>query len=84
MGFLTDHSYHYPPPELLDKAVRRMWLNQNVPPLAQIYQPEKLQPDYLIVGTFGAWNQLYPPSLLAERYHLVGNFGTYNLYQRLK
>lgn len=84
MGFLTDHSYHYPPPELLDKAVRRMWLNQNVPPLAQIYQPEKLQPDYLIVGTFGAWNQLYPPSLLTERYHLVGNFGTYNLYQRLK
>jgi 4-amino-4-deoxy-L-arabinose transferase-like glycosyltransferase len=84
LGFLTDHRYHYPPPELLDKAVRRKWLNSNLPPLSEIYQPEKLQPDYLINGSFAAWSELYPPALLTERYQLVANFGTYSLYRRVK
>jgi hypothetical protein len=83
MGFLTDHSYHYPPAEMLDKAVRRYWLKGAIPPLAEIYKPENLKPDYLINGPFSSWNELYPASLLAEHYKLVGTFGDYSLYQRI-
>lgn len=83
MGFLTDHSYHYPPPELLDKAVRLKWLGGTGPSLPEIYQPEKLQPGYLIVGQFGRWNGLYSPDLLAARYQLVISYGEYSLYKRV-
>jgi len=83
MGFLTEHSYHYPSAEMLDKAVRRYWLNNSIAPLAEIYKPESLKPDYLINGPFSSWNNLYPASLLAEHYKLVGTFGDYTLYQRV-
>jgi hypothetical protein len=83
LGFLTDHSYHYPPPELLDKAVRLMWLGGTGPSLPEIYQPEKLTPGYLIVGQFGRWNGLYPQDLLDTHYRLVISFGEYSLYKRV-
>ena len=36
LGLLTDHRYHYPPPSLLDQAVRHQWLGG--PPLTS-YDP---------------------------------------------
>ncbi len=84
LGFLTNHRYHYPPPELLDKAVRRKWLNATGPTVAELYQPEKLNPDYLISGAFAQWNELYPAQLLIDRYQLIQSFGSYNLYRRIK
>lgn len=83
LGFLTDHRYHYPPPELLDKAVRLKWLGGTGPSLPEIYHPETLNPDYLIVGQFGRWNELYPDQLLATRYRLIVSFGDYSLYKRI-
>jgi hypothetical protein len=83
LGFLTDHSYHYPPPDLLDKAVRIKWLGGSGPSLPEIYRPEKLTPAYLVVGQFGRWNELYPPDLLASQYQLVVSFGEYSLYRRI-
>jgi 4-amino-4-deoxy-L-arabinose transferase-like glycosyltransferase len=83
LGLLTDNRYHYPPPELLDKAVRLKWLNGNGPALAELYQPENLTPDYLIEGKFARWNELYPPGLLSSHYQLQATFGEYKLYKRL-
>jgi hypothetical protein len=84
MGFLTNHRYHYPPADLLDKAVRLKWLNKGGEPLAKIYQPELLKPDYLIEGTFGRWNELYPAQMLTNNYKQVAKFGEYILYERVK
>ncbi|MDB5080446.1 MAG: 4-amino-4-deoxy-L-arabinose transferase and related glycosyltransferase of family-like protein [Chloroflexi bacterium] len=83
LGFLTGHRYHYPPPEILDKAVRLKWLGGTGPSLAGVYQPEKLTPDYLIEGQFGRWNELYPAQLLNSRYRLIITFGDYKLYKRI-
>lgn len=79
MGFLTDHTYHYPPQLLLNRAVRQVWLGET--PVAELYDFRDQQPDYLLIGEFAAWVGLYPPERLAG-WDLVAQSGPYLLYRR--
>ncbi len=83
LGFLTDHPYHHPPTELLDKAVRRKWSIGQVPPLAELYQPEKFGAEYLVDGPFAKWSALYHNALSSTHYQLVISFGNYDLYRKI-
>jgi hypothetical protein len=79
MGFLTNHNYHFPPPELLDKAVGYIWRNGTAP--AENYElPTKELPKYILVGGFSRWVHLYSDELLTTHYQLNTTIGTYELY----
>lgn len=81
MGFLTDHNYHFPPPQLLYVANSYIWLGKT-PPSAQYDFVQKNLPDYVLVGAFSSWVQLYPMDFLATHYKLVTSIGGYELYAR--
>lgn len=81
MGFLTDHTYHYPPNSLLPKAVANKWMNGPAPATTYTFmQPNS--PDYVLVGVFSRWVNVYPSEILDQHYRLVTTIGTYNLYQK--
>ncbi|MEK7325856.1 MAG: glycosyltransferase family 39 protein [Chloroflexota bacterium] len=80
LGFLTDHTYHFPPQLLLYRAVGYVWLDDVTEPPSAYYdfvQNEK--PPYLLVGTFGRFVEMYPPDVLAG-YDLLTTIGEYELY----
>jgi hypothetical protein len=78
LGLLTDHRYHYPPIELLDRAVRQTWLDG----ATLAYDGLAAQPPYVVVGPFGAWVQIYDPARLATEYSAEFVAGPYRLYRR--
>ena len=79
MEFLTDHNYHFPPSELLAKAVSNIW--SSAPPPSQFYDfVQTQQPKYVLVGEFARWVKLYPDDWLADHYRLVTRIGAYDLY----
>lgn len=79
LGFLTDHTYHFPPQLLLYKAIAYIWL-ENVPPPSDGYNFVQTEmPPYVLVGRFGRFVELYPPDALAA-YELVTTIGEYELY----
>jgi hypothetical protein len=78
LGLLTDHLYHYPPIELLDRAVRSTWLGE-APPR---YDGLDARPAYVAVGPFGAWVRIYDPAVLASDYVVEFAAGPYTLYRR--
>jgi len=81
MGFLTNHRYHSPPPELLDKAVRIMWLGAPGT-VAQQYDTNNLAAAYLIDGAFSNWNGLYIALINSGKFVKVADFGKYTLYKK--
>lgn len=80
MGFLTDHHYHFPPPEFLPKAVAYIWLH-HAPP-SQTYDFISTQsPPFVLAGEFSRWVHMYPDEILTSRYNLVVRIGAYELYE---
>jgi len=79
LGFLTDHRYHYPPPEILDKVVRAAWLGE--PSQPEIYDFRAYQPDYLVLDPT-PMRVIYPTQFVEGGYRLVISLGGYDLYAR--
>jgi 4-amino-4-deoxy-L-arabinose transferase-like glycosyltransferase len=79
MGFLTDHTYHYPPQLLLNRAVRQVWLGET--PVSELYDFAQQTPDFVLVGEFGRWVNVYPAERL-EGWKTVGEAGPYTLHGR--
>lgn len=79
LGFLTDHRYHYPPPEILDKVVRAAWLGEPYQP--EIYDFRSYQPDYLVLDST-PMRSIYPAHFVEVGYRLVISLGGYDLYER--
>jgi Dolichyl-phosphate-mannose-protein mannosyltransferase len=81
MSVLSEHRYHFPPPQLLIVAVAHQW--NGGPPVAESFDFERdVQPDYVLEGPFSAYVQLYPKERLDEGYRLVTKEGGYTLYER--
>lgn len=80
MGFLTDHTYHFPPPLLLNDAVAYKWLDGPAPADQYNFVQEE-HPDYILVGEFARYVSLYPTDYLADQYTLVSSIGRYELYR---
>ena len=81
MGFLTDHNYHFPPTQLLARAVSQAFLGGA--PVAQSYHFVQTEhPAYVLVGEFARGTAIYPADLLAANYEQVTHIGGYELYQR--
>jgi hypothetical protein len=79
MGFLTDHTYHFPPAALLAQAVDQIW--RDGPAVAESYDFVQTEhPDFVLVGDFARVVDLYPDELLAARYRSVTRIGEYELY----
>lgn len=81
MGFLTDHRYRYPPPELLIDAVAFIWTS-GPPPATRYDFLQGESPDYVLEGEFARWVQLYPAVKLNDNYRLRIEVGAYRLYER--
>ncbi len=79
MGFLTDHNYHFPPPDLLNTADSFIWMGKSSPQQSYHYL-ETNNPPYVLVGAFSSWVQLYPQAVLDSKYHKVTSIGGYVLY----
>jgi hypothetical protein len=79
MGFLTDHQYHFPPPELLNTADSFIWMGKASPQQSYNFL-ETNSPPYVLVGAFSSWVQLYSQDILTSRYHQVASIGGYVLY----
>jgi hypothetical protein len=79
LGFLSDHSLHYPPSGWLDRAVRAQWLTSSTGSLA--YNPlEHARPEYLVVGPFGKYTATYQGLLDSAAVGPIASFGTYDIY----
>jgi 4-amino-4-deoxy-L-arabinose transferase-like glycosyltransferase len=78
LGLLTDHRYHYPPPSLLDQAVRHQWLGG--PPLTN-YDPLAGGADYLIIGPFARYSGIYDEAAITARYRVIATVDDYTLFQ---
>jgi 4-amino-4-deoxy-L-arabinose transferase-like glycosyltransferase len=76
LGVLTDHRYLYPPQSTLDQAVRHTWLGGD--PVR--YDWYAAQPEYVVVGPFGAYTGVYDPTDLALWYTQVAQIGPYALF----
>jgi hypothetical protein len=83
LGFLTDHTYHFPPQLLLYKAIAYIWLEDAPPPSDDYNFVQTEMPPYVLIGTFGRFVELYSPDTLAG-YELVTTIGEYELYQLKK
>jgi hypothetical protein len=81
MGFLTDHTYHFPPARLLDTAVGYIW--RNGPSPSEEYDLEDLEGNsYILVGPQGGWAGVYPEEDLRDHYQSLVKIGKYELYAR--
>jgi len=79
MGFLTDHTYHYPPQALLNTAVAFIW--RGGPSPSESYDfVQREAPAFVLVGGFARWVGLYPIEVLEKEHHLVQAIGGYELY----
>ena len=78
MGVLTDHTYHYVPTELLDPAVRRVWLGG--PPVQ--YDGLEARPPYVLLGPFSAYTRIYPDDVLERDYQVIFTAEPYALLRR--
>lgn len=79
LGFLTDHRYHYPPPEVLDKVVRAAWLGEPYRP--ETYDFRAYQPDYVVLDHTER-RVIYPKEFVEPGYRLVISLGGYDLYEK--
>ena len=79
MGFLTQHTYHYPPGHMLDAASRTLALEGGAS--LPSYDFLEANPDYILVGAFSQWTGLYPTEFLWNECVLVTSIGAYDLYR---
>ena len=81
ISFLTRHSlYHHPPPTVMDALTMHAYLD--APYSSDLYDFQKYDPDYVVVGIIAKWwTELYPPDFLAQECTLVKSIGDYDLYR---
>jgi hypothetical protein len=81
MGFLTNHTYHYPPIALLAVAANQVYYGGE-PVQARYKFVQTEEPEYLLVGEFSKWTAIYPLEQLRGQYEQIASFGSYDLYKR--
>lgn len=74
-----DHNYHLPHQRYLFEAIRQFSRGQAFDLQYDVLQAD---PDYLVVGTFGAWTNIYPGAEIAAHFTPEARFGAYTLYRR--
>jgi len=83
MGFLNNHSFHYPPNALLAVAVDQVYYGGE--PVQDRYDFVQAEhPEYLLAGEFSKWTGIYPLGELTSEYELMQTFGEYDLYKRIE
>jgi 4-amino-4-deoxy-L-arabinose transferase-like glycosyltransferase len=81
LGFLTNHTYHYPPSGLLNIAVRHIWSGGPAP--RTLYDPFETEPPrYVVLGAFAKWVDVYSTQRLEHDYRRIASIGGYDLYCR--
>lgn len=81
LGFLTDHTYHYPEQLRLYQAVSHIWAGGDPPNAGYTFIAEA-RPDYVIIGPFAAYVNMYTPDMLVGYERMpVGN-PNYTVWQR--
>ena len=79
---LSGHrQFHHPEQALLFKAIRQISHHQ---PFNLTYDALQANPDYLVMGIFGAWTNIYSEATLKQDFTLVADFGVYSVYKRVK
>jgi hypothetical protein len=79
--FFLNRPYHYPPDQLHVDLNRRSLLGEDVP---INYDPLAANPDYLVVGPFGAMWHLYDAVLTSGAFQPLTTIGRYAIYQRVR
>ncbi|HMQ34837.1 MAG TPA: glycosyltransferase family 39 protein [Chloroflexaceae bacterium] len=77
LHFFLRRPYHYPPDQLHVELIRRTSHRQEFP---LDYDPLATNPDYVVIGTFGANNVLYDEALASGRLRLIHHDGLYDVY----
>jgi 4-amino-4-deoxy-L-arabinose transferase-like glycosyltransferase len=72
--------FHHPDQGYLYKAIRQF--SHAGEPFSLAYNPLKAEPDYLIIGPFGAWTELYSTSAVAGTFEPVADIGRYRVLKR--
>lgn len=77
LHFFLQRPYHYPPDQLHVALIRRTSLHEVFP---LDYDPLATNPDYVVIGPFGANNILYDEMLQSGKLRLVHHDGLYDVY----
>ena len=82
LDMLSGHrQFHHPDQALLFEAIRQISHHQA---FNLTYDALQANPDYLVMGIFGAWTNVYSAETLKRDFMLVAEFGVYSVYKRLK
>jgi 4-amino-4-deoxy-L-arabinose transferase-like glycosyltransferase len=80
LGFLTDHTYHYPPLGWLERAVRSKWLRPDSALTG--YDPiAEARPSYLVIGQFGKYTGIYATVIARQPGRIVASIGEYDIWE---
>ncbi|MEI7770218.1 MAG: hypothetical protein WCI67_09535, partial [Chloroflexales bacterium] len=77
LHFFLQRPYHYPPDQLHVALIRRTSLDETFP---LDYDPLATNPDYVVIGPFGANNILYDAVLQSGKLRRVHHDGLYDVY----
>ncbi len=79
LGVISDYTFHYPPQVIESYANVD---HRDGPTGQDVYDfRDYVDPDYVIVGTFGKMAEIYPPERLTA-YELVASIDEYDIYRR--
>jgi 4-amino-4-deoxy-L-arabinose transferase-like glycosyltransferase len=81
-GLSRHRAFHHPHQRYMFQAIRQFSHAGRAFDLH--YDALQANPDYVIVGAFGAWTRIYPPDTLAREFTLVQEIGPYRIYRRLR
>jgi hypothetical protein len=76
--FLLQRRFHYPPDEINLAWIRRVELAEQI---SFDYNPFVVNPNYIVVGSFGTLSGLYEDILVSGQVELVAQFGAYRIFQ---
>ncbi len=81
-GLSRHRAFHHPHQRYLFEAIRQF--SHARAPFDLRYDPLQANPDYVIVGAFGAWTHIYRPEALARLFTLEQQIGPYRIYRRAR
>lgn len=79
--FFLNRPYHFPPDPTSISMARRVEFKQAV---TVSYDALVANPDYIVVGSYGASAGLYDPALEGGSFRLVNRIGAYEIYARAR
>ncbi|MEI7644782.1 MAG: glycosyltransferase family 39 protein [Chloroflexales bacterium] len=77
LHFFLQRPYHYPPDQLHVALIRRTSLDEAIP---LDYDPLAANPDYVVIGPFGANNVLYDAVLQSGKLRRIHHDSLYDVY----